>query len=416
MNSRSSSRISKIRLLAVMEPKTVTGAAKNMIDFCRTARDLSANLPSTAIETSIATFERARHPAPKLSNAKEGSTEQSPNEFVAAAREIGLKVDIIPERAPFDLRVIPALRKIVKLRAPDIILTQHVKSHFVMRLSKLWQEYPWIAFHHGYTRTLSRERIYNRMDRLSLPNADRVITVCEAFARELTNVAGVPRERIHVQHNSIRPEQAGSTEEAEALRARLGIAKDETLVLSVGRLSREKAHIDLLSAFNHLRENNPDTKSTVVIVGEGPERASLAAAAASFGLSECVIFVGQVSNAQPYYAAADVVVLPSHSEGSPYVLLEAMAANVPIVATAVGGVPEIVENEESALLVPARDPRSMAAAISRVLTDPELARELTANAATLVATRHSPETYVRSLVEIYREVISTSTRRNTQTI
>src|SRR2546426_9616586 len=145
MNSQLSSRNSKIRLLAVMEPKTVTGAAKNMIDFCTAARDLNANLPSsTAIEISIATFERARRLAPKLNDVKEGSAEQSPNEFVAAARQIGLKVDIIPERAPFDLSVIPALRKIVKLRAPDIILTQHVKSHFVMRLSKLWQKYPWI--------------------------------------------------------------------------------------------------------------------------------------------------------------------------------------------------------------------------------------------------------------------------------
>jgi glycosyltransferase involved in cell wall biosynthesis len=403
-----------------MEPKTVTGAAKNMLDFCRATSSLSTKFPgSTAIETSIATFERARHPAPNLSESKESDAshvDQSPNEFVAAARELGLQVDIIPERAPFDLRVIPALRQIVKLRSPDIILSQHVKSHFVVRLSKLWKEYPWIAFHHGYTRTLSRERIYNRMDRLSLPKADRVITVCEAFARELTNVAGVSRERIHVQHNSIRPEPAGSTEEAKVLRTRLGIGKDETLLLSVGRLSREKAHIDLLSAFKHLRESNPATKLILVIVGEGPERTSLATAAASFGLSECVIFVGQVGNVQPYYAAADVVVLPSHSEGSPYVLLEAIAAKVPIVATAVGGVPEMVENEESALLVPARDPRSMATAISRVLTDPELARKLIANGSTLISTRYSPETYVRSLLEIYREVISTSTKRNPQAI
>ena len=420
MNSRSSSAISTIRLLAVMEPKTVTGAAKTMLDFCKATRDPGSGfLGSTAIETSIATFERGRHSDPNRGNRGEGSAnnvDQSPNEFVAAARKIGLEVDIIPERAPFDLSVIPALRKIVNQRAPDIILTQHVKSHFVVRLSKLWREYSWIAFHHGYTKTLPRERIYNRMDRLSLPKADRVITVCEAFARELTSVAGVPRERIHVQHNSIRPEQVGTSEEAEMVRKELGIAKDETMVLSVGRLSREKAHIDLLSAFNRLRENSPAAKSTVVIVGEGPERAGLAAAAASFGLSESVIFAGQVSNVQPYYAAADVVVLPSHSEGSPYVLLEAMAAKVPIVATAVGGVPEMVENEESALLVPARDPRAMAAAIARVLTDRELARKLTANGSTLVATRYLPETYVRSLLEIYRDVISTSTKRNAQAI
>ena len=92
MNSRSSSAISTIRLLAVMEPKTVTGAAKTMLDFCRATGELGARVPgSMPIETSIATFERARHPNPNLSDPQEGSASnvgQSPNEFVAAAREI----------------------------------------------------------------------------------------------------------------------------------------------------------------------------------------------------------------------------------------------------------------------------------------------------------------------------------------
>lgn len=389
---------SAIKILAVVEATTVNAVAKNMLEFHRSARDLKQRSPgSVTIETSLVTFDRTNGPAKSLS------------EFVKAARELGLRVDIIPERFRFDTRVIPALRKIVERRAPDIVLTHQVKSHLLMKLSRLWQQYPWVAFHHGYTTTDLKMRAYNLVNRWSLPKADRVITVCEAFARELS-VAGVPRERIHVQHNSIRPEEMGSLQEAEMLRKRLGIAKDETLLLSVGRLSREKAHIDLLSAFNHLRENNPDTKSTVVIVGEGPERASLAAAATSFCLSESVIFAGEVSNVQPYYAAADVVVLPSHSEGSPYVLLEAMAAKVPVVATAVGGVPEMVEDEESALLVPARDPRAMAAAIARVLTDPELARKLTANASTLVATRYAPETQIRSLVELYVSVLTSEDR------
>ena len=116
-------------------------------------------------------------------------------------------------------------------------------------------------------------------------------------------------------------------------------------------------------------------------------------------------FTGQLSDIQPFYAMADVLVLPSHSEGSPNVLLEAMAANLPIVATAVGGVPEIVEDSKSALLVPASDPTAMATAIARVLADRHLAEQLTQNSAALVATRYAPEKYVRSLVEIYRKVI-----------
>lgn len=404
-----------IKLLAVMEPKTVTGAAKNMLDFCRFARDLDKTLPGAAmIETSIVTFERGRNSATRDEKSAPGLIE-SPNQFVKAARELGLEVDIIPERFRFDLRVIPSLREVIERRAPDIVLTHHVKSHFLMKMSRLWQKYAWVAFHHGYTKTHFREHLYNRMDRLSLPTATRVITVCEAFARELAG-AGVPMERINVQHNSIRPEQMASEEEARAIRTQFGIAEGEPLVLAIGRLSSEKAQIDLLSAFRHLQDTNSELKAKLIIVGDGPERERLEAAARSYGISERVYFAGQISNVKPYYAAADLLVLPSHSEGSPYVLLEAMAAGRAIVATTVGGVPEMVEDEESALLVPPRDPQKMAAAIARVLTDDQLARRLTTNASALIATRYSPETYVRSLVEIYRQIISSAAGRNVQAV
>jgi glycosyltransferase involved in cell wall biosynthesis len=302
------------------------------------------------------------------------------------------------------MRVIGALRKIVEDKAPDIVLTHQVKSHLLMSISRLPHKFPWVAFHHGYTTTDRKMRAYNLLNRWSLPKADRVITVCEAFARDLS-VAGVSWDRIHVQHNSIRPEKLLGSE-GEVLRTQLGVAKDDILLLSVGRLSREKAHIDLVSAFRHLQEIDPDNRATLVIVGDGPERANLAAAAASLGLGQRVIFAGQIENVRPFYAAADMLVLPSHSEGSPYVLLEAMAAMVPVVATAVGGVPEIVEDEESALLVPVRNARAMAAAIARVRTHPELARKLTTNAGTLVATRYAPDTQIRSLIELYQSVLA----------
>lgn len=390
----SSLEATKIRLLAVMEARTVTGAAKNVLDFCRAARELHAQHPGAAeVETSIVTFERRPR--------------RSPNEFVAAARGLGIEVDVIPESRRFDPRVIPRLRRAILRRAPDVVVTHHVKSHLVMKCTRLWRRFPWVAFHHGYTLTHSRERLYNRMDRLSLPTAHAVVTVCEAFARQLTTFAGVARERIHVQHNSIRrDETAGAEEAARSFRASLGVREDERLVLAIGRLSSEKAHADLLRAFAHLSADNPEIAARLVIVGDGPERERLEAAARSSGVAGRVRFAGQLSDVRPCYAAADVLALPSHSEGSPYVLLEAMAAGLPVVATAVGGVPEMVQDETSALLVPARDPRALAAALARVLTDRELARKLAANAATLVATRYSPETYVRALVEIYRGVMA----------
>ncbi len=208
-----------------------------------------------------------------------------------------------------------------------------------------------------------------------------------------------------MRHNSVRPRPKIVTSDVQSFKKRMGIASDERIVLTVGRMSREKAHIDLLDAYKRLRVANPDISSKLVIVGDGPERGRLEAAADAHGLSERVIFAGQISEVQLFYAAADVFALPSHSEGSPNVLLEAMAASLPIVATAVGGVPEIVENNESALLVPANDPQAMAAAIVRLLTDRNLAERLTNNSTALIANQFTPEKYVRALVEIYGSVI-----------
>jgi glycosyltransferase involved in cell wall biosynthesis len=382
-----------LKILAVVEATTVNAVAKHMLEFHRAACNLKQKNPdSLPIETSLITFDRR------------DSTE-SPKEFVRSARALGLEVHIIPERFRFDPLVIPLLRKIVEHSAPDIVLTHQVKSHLLMRLSRLGERYPWVAFHHGYTTTDQKMRAYNQLNRWSLPRADKVITVCEAFARELT-AAGVSRERIHVQHNSIRPEEPASAQETEALIARLGIAPGTSILLTVGRLSREKAHLDLLAAFKQLREINREIAVSLLIVGDGPERKSLQAAVRSMGLSGFVLFTGEVRNVQPYYGAADVFVLPSHSEGSPYVLLEAMAAKLPVVATSVGGVPEMVDNEVSALLVPPGDPSAMAAALARILTGPELADKLTENASALAATRYSPESHAESLLKIYQELVS----------
>ena len=385
---------STLRILSIVEATNVNAVAKIVLEFYRTARELNqtaSEFPS--VEGCAVTFDRRR------------GLNGPPNDFVTAAAKLGLDVELIPERRRFDLGVIPALRSVIESREPDLVVTNSVKSHFLLWRSRLWRKYPWVAFHHGYTSTDRKMSVYNRLDRWSLPKSDRLVTVCRAFARELIDGTGVSSDSISVQHNAIRRQQSVSAADVESLRGRLGIDRRENVVLSVGRLSREKAHIDLLAAFKELSESKPEISSKLIIVGDGPECAGLEAVSKSLGCKERVIFAGQVDDVRPFYATADVFVLPSHSEGSPNVLLEAMAANLPIAATAVGGVPEMVENNESALLVPPNDPPSIARAIALLLTDKELALRLRTNAATLVDTRYTPENYVRSVVEIYREVI-----------
>ena len=149
----------------------------------------------------------------------------------------------------------------------------------------------------------------------------------------------------------------------------------------------------------------PDLKFKLLIVGEGPEQANLTRAVTERNIASHVVFVGHVTDVAPFYAIADVLALPSHSEGSPNVLLEAMAAGLPVVATSVGGVPEIATSEVNALLVPARDPSAFAEALRRALTELELARTLKSNAIAR-AGEFSPESHAQSLIQIYQELVS----------
>jgi glycosyltransferase involved in cell wall biosynthesis len=383
-----------LKILTIVEATTINAVAKGVLEFHRSVRELKrsqSDFPS--IEGCLVTFDRRR------------TGENSPGDFEAAARELGLDIEAIPERRRFDLSVIPALRDLNARRAPDLIVTNSVKSHFLLWRSHLWRKCPWVAFHHGYTDTDRKMRVYNRLDRWSLPHADRLVTVCGAFAQDLIASTGIPAGRISVQHNSIRRQPEVSPVEIERLRNTLDIATVEKVVLSVGRLSREKAHLDLLYAFKRLQATNPEILCRLVIVGDGPERSRLEAAAESLGCKGHITFTGQMNDVRPFYALANVFVLPSHTEGSPNVLLEAMAANVPVVATAVGGVPEMVENNESALLISPNDHRELADAIARVLTDKAVAERLTTNAASLIDTRFTPENYVRAVVKIYRGVL-----------
>jgi glycosyltransferase involved in cell wall biosynthesis len=189
-----------------------------------------------------------------------------------------------------------------------------------------------------------------------------------------------------------------------ALRERLGLGEGARVILAVGRLSREKGHADLVRALGRLRASEPAIDFRLLVVGDGPEREAVETEARAQGVADRLIFAGHVSDVRPFYALADVLALPSHSEGSPNVLLEAMAVGLPVAATSVGGVPEIVSDEESALLVAPHDAAALGAALARLLKDEELARRLAANARSLVAAHYTPDAYARSLIELYREV------------
>lgn len=379
-----------------MEARSVTGPAKNLIGFAKRVRSLTS-ATGLGMEVSVVTFHRASAP---------------PDRFLAALKNEGIRTHVIRERFAGDPTVVQQLLHIVKSQRPDIIQTHNSKSHFLMRVTGLARRVPWIAFHHGFTATNWKDTVHSHIARWAMKGATRIVTVCQAFSRDLT-LAGIPASLISIQHNSVDLFVRPSNEEVLALRRQLNIPRDVRVVLAVGRLSSEKGHIDLIEGVALLRAADAAAKFLVVIVGEGPERRMIEGRSQELGLDDRVLLVGQQRNVRPYYAIADILVLPSHSEGSPNVLLEAMAAGVPIVATAVGGTVELVYDEQTALLVPSTDPHSLSQAIGRLLKDRELADRLAAAALT-AARRYTPEAYTRSLLEIYASVLVERQGHHTQ--
>jgi glycosyltransferase involved in cell wall biosynthesis len=143
----------------------------------------------------------------------------------------------------------------------------------------------------------------------------------------------------------------------------------------------------------------------LVLVGDGPEMASLKRQAQDGGVRDSVAFCGHRDDAKRFYGIASVFALPSYTEGTPNVLLEAMSANVPVVATAVGGIPELATDGRNALLVPAGNPGAMANALRKLLHSAGLRKELT-DAAKDVVENHSPRSYFEGMRKVFLEAVA----------
>ncbi|MFZ0314531.1 MAG: glycosyltransferase [Candidatus Korobacteraceae bacterium] len=381
----------RIRVLTLIENALVTGPARNLIEFGKMAATAEGDLP--AVEITLVTYQR-------------GAEESA---LALAAQEAGLGVRTVAERRRWDTQVFGHLKKAVVEINPDILETRNVKSHFFVRLLGLHRRYPWIAWNHGYTRISRLDRMYSWLDRWSLPKAYRVVTVCRPFAQQLERL-GVERDRITILHNSVKPFVRPPEEAVRGVRRELGVAEDEAVILAIGRVSQEKGHADLVRAAAALEAMPGAPRFRIVIVGDGPERVGLAQLASQLGIEQRIAFAGFQRDTKPYYAMATAMAVPSHSEGSPNVVLEAMAAGLPIAASAVGGVPEILEENVTGLMVPPRNPEAMAKALLRILSDAELRARLGAAARARTESSHTPEAYRRTLVEFYQETLGSLAR------
>lgn len=383
---------SELRLMSIVEAATATGPVKPLLAFSALARSgFQGCLPIRHFLMST----RRGTPA--------SGSDTDPLRLAAEAAGISFRP--IAERRRFDTGVLTKLREAIADLQPDIVETHDCKSHFLLYL--LRRRHPglrrvkWLAFHHGHTRTSWTIQLYQQLDRITLRAADKVVTLSQSFARDLIRY-GVKPHNLNVIANFTTPRPIPAAATIAAARRDFGIDGDDCVVIAIGRLSREKGHADLLTAFRQALSRDTDRPLRLVLVGDGPERSRLESLAKP--IAARVVFTGYLHDPWPMLNAADIFTLPSHSEGSPLVLFEAMSARCPIVASAVGSIPEVLVDGETGLLVPRRRPPALRDAILRLANAPELRHSLSAAAASAVS-EYTPARYASHLLSIYQAIL-----------
>ena len=284
--------------------------------------------------------------------------------LTARARSLGVEareIVLSPRAYVQEFRSITALMDTLR---PDVVHTHGYRSDLIGGAAARRANVPWVTTLHGFTGGGLKNRAYEWLQVRAGRRADALVAVSRAIRDRLLR-AGANEARVHVVPNAWSERPLLRTAEA---RRRLGLVGGGPVIGWVGRLSREKGADLFLEALALMRE----LPWRASIVGDGRERPALQAQAARLGLAERIDWHGVVLDAASIYPAFDVWVLSSRTEGTPIALFEAMAARVPVVAAAVGGVPDVVSRDE-AWLVPSEQPDALAGALREVLADPAAA-------------------------------------------
>jgi glycosyltransferase involved in cell wall biosynthesis len=235
---------------------------------------------------------------------------------------------------------------------------------------------------------------------------DHYIAISEAVKRVLVS-GGVAPDRISIVHSGVRPKPDPETR--GEIRGSLGIPDNAPLVGNVGALVDHKGQRYLIEAAPLVLRENPRVR--FVIIGDGELRQPLESLASRLGVKDAIIFTGFQPDVARYVCGFDLFVAPSHMEGLNTSIIDAMMLQRPVVGTTAGGIPELICHGETGLLVPARDPRALAAAILELLKDPERARRLARGGYERVTREFTADRMCEGTIAVYEKLLSTSRHR-----
>jgi glycosyltransferase involved in cell wall biosynthesis len=311
------------------------------------------------------------------------------------------------EQAP--LVLFRAWRLVRRLR-PALLHGVMFYGDLVARLLRMFGETPRVvtAVHNTNIGSRSYEHVMHWSDRFT----DAVTAVSDEVARCQVRAGSIHPGKVTVIRNGIDLERVAPPAacELEAQRVRLGLRSSDRVLLCVARLEPAKEHALLLRVFQRLSARVVDVK--LLLVGGGRLEGDLRALASRLHIADKVLFAGQVTPVAPMFHLADVFALSSSHEGLPLVVLEAMAAQLPMVLTSVGGIPEVVDHERTGILVPPGDEHAFATALEQVFAMSDEARATMGRAARRrVEERYRVEHMVAATQSLYDQILETQPRQ-----
>lgn len=325
--------------------------------------------------------------------------------FLRECRDAGFDYETLVARRQFSFSVLRRLAQLARERGIPILHSHGYKSNAHCLLAARHERCRWVSTLHMWTEHNLLDKIYTTIDQIMLRYADRCITVSEQSKVRAVQ-KGIPQDRIEVVHNWI--DVRGYIRKASAAVPNDILSEKQagrTLILTAGRLSPEKGLRFLLLTLKKVANIHPQV--LCLIAGDGPSHSYLVREVQRLGLGDYVKLLGHRPDLPAIMRLVDWFVLPSLREGLPLVLLEAFALSKPVIATAVGGVPEVVVDGVNGWLVPPRDTTALAEALSRALYLSEQERcEMGEAGRAIVEERFTPEAQIPKIGRLYQKLLA----------
>lgn len=320
--------------------------------------------------------------------------------------QLEIPVVRVPVSLPFSPGMVWQVRKALRVIKPDVVHTHGYKGDFVGLAScKIFPRIPVVGEVSGWLFPENDRviRFYEWLDAQALKQMDAVIALAEYYREMMIGMGFSPRT-LHVIPSGVEPAELRARASKLDLRQRLGLAQDTPTVGMLTRLSEEK-RVDLfIRAMAQVVRAHPQARGVIFGEGESAERERLERLVAELGIGESIIWAGYVEHAMDALLALDVLAQTSRIEALPQTLMEAMVMRRPVVTTAVGGCPELVQHGETGLVVPSGDQDALARAITRLLDDPALARTMGEAGADRIDAEYSMDRWADRTIRLYEKM------------